>query len=143
MHFIKCIIIVLQFTTLFNKKTAQIPKLKKPTIIDFLRFRCISWIICALYCNSYKTIHVVRKLCLCSLQDPQCMPRSSPIQQWSISKVVLEKNITDSFIQDNIFNAPWRYLRTKLECVKIFKGYTHLKRTCFTFLFLRSYFYDS
>ena len=128
----------------YCSENTHIPKFK-PTVIDFLMFRCIPWITRALYYRIYKTIHVVRKLCLWFFQDhePQCMPRSSPIQQWSISKVVLEKNITDSFIQDDIFNAPWRYLRTKLVCAQLFKGYSHLRRTCFTFVFLRSYFYNA
>lgn len=97
-----------------------------------------------LYNTSVKP-HIVLGNNICFLQDCEshCMPRSSRIWQWSISKVVLEKNVIHSFIWDDIFNAPWRYLRTKLECAKIFKACDHLKRTCFTFVFLRSYFYDS
>lgn len=37
--------------------------------------------------------------------------------------LVLEENSIDTFMWDDIFNALWRYLRTKLECARIFKAY--------------------
>lgn len=45
-------------------------------------------------------------------------------------------------MEDDVFSALWGFLRTKLECARIFKAYSHLKRTCFTFVILRSSLYD-
>lgn len=93
-----------------------------------------------------KTTQLLRKWCTL-LPRPRPSARPDPVygsklDPRSILKVVLEKNSIHPFMEDDVFSALWGFLRTKLECARIFKAYSHLKRTCFTFVILRSSLYD-